>query len=1643
MGLNQQQLEQRMQKVLSFRHTKNKVKHLISICEHAQQGRESCIQICEIKDGQAIAGLINLYASASIETSIQVSLSGLVTCLQKNLASKNIAGLRVIEAQEPSIRGSLSEVRACVNLPAGAVPVIISDDAQPIDLSALENQRVEEAIFFHCDGEGYCQQLELASQVVSTVKVIEEISRINYALNKLEMINDCLQTVSWEDVSGSSQLDETELSDLEEELLDVMDVFNQDFNMQGDLILTDEAQREIKTKIVGFMTGACDIRFYEQQFTQFFTRILFPVLQQVEEVYQKEIVETLLNQSDELQFSVSVKKIVLYEFMASVLRHAFMHNKVFSLLKLLSEYNAILDYVILDHRIDAVIAEAINSQMVSRSSPDIYFQPYAKIMNSIFVNDQERFVALLNQVSFSEQNGYSLPGVIYDTFIKEHQPEQPMYEEHGKKFLRALVHAFCIAYFRMPELNNKYAERTQQLLDIYFTSPRINRLVSNLIEQAKRESNTTLEPSSFFSIPFLLFSLSGWNTLEDNLTWCRMMYWLGMKSNNKEEIRQGALIIINGGRVEGLVKTIELLSSLRHYFMSEDSLAHSQELYKFIAEKLVLAVKLLDGLGLVLFLKRVQELFLPVLDVDKEQLKKILNVKAKVGGYTNGLAAVLATYASCFEAEDTAKWVVHELPDKVLFLYSYIAYPLEEYKRWLIDANPAHSTYIENNFSELEAIKEKLTGLSDLSALGFKLVQNNQLAALVCATHPIEDSKSLFFRVGTGQGKSLIAALTALHYALAKKKVLIVTCYDHLAERDYNKFSPLFSGRQIQSQLVTLKGNAGNAQIIYAELQTYFNALRAQIQRKAEGQYSSEDGFNFFDADVLILDEVDSLIDDAQEFGNTVHDYHSTLNLPSITADDFEQPENLRTKLSRRPEYAELFNRLEHNGLISLYEQWFAKVKHETQRGRQAHNNLGIECSYIGGSRFELENGKCYVNSIYLSVLSFLSAAAYERVIGFSGTISRASSQRYQKLYPESHFFHIPPFYGKVSKNSFITDTRSQPLNESYWKEAIKTDVTKALERGQPVLVFADIDSTEEWREIKGILQNILAQAKRSLIIIDKEKGITVSLLQPACQPGAVTLASHVVGRGTDFVLPRDSVLRGGLHVLVTYVPGHENKTNSNLLEQMFGRGGRMGQEGSSSLVVKKTVSSATDTALLTVPDYEKNFHLLMKDAYLQIKNEQVTKVWKNWLLINLWMAKSTTFPPAFQEQNRVPAAFLVNCIIKDPIPVEVDELPVEQQDEEIREGEELLLQPEEARLNPSDDHLQPSRKALGLIKYANAIMTTMLILFYTLPEYAIPLTILENEQNDALLRDCAGLTENHFVLPYQDCSMSAMFEMNSNHSAHNILDRSVCLPSYLAGTAVYLGGYDYRMENNNATIFIKRASLLSIDEQAMQGCTNAYFAIFLLPLLFMLEKQSHENRQRYKNLTISCFDFFKNATLIFLQYFFIADAAVFGVINQFINKEKCPGLYSLDGSFGTAILITFMTLFGATFALTAFFLKEICALEDKNKLLEKIKLIALCSLTASGIAVFSYNLYQESDSFLLLPKLLFDFPLSFYNGAILKLISWALLLENFIATFDVYACPGYAVNNRFNFWHERNAPAENYLPDVELGERGVDVPGP
>ena len=176
----------------------------------------------------------------------------------------------------------------------------------------------------------------------------------------------------------------------------------------------------------------------------------------------------------------------------------------------------------------------------------------------------------------------------------------------------------------------------------------------------------------------------------------------------------------------------------------------------------------------------------------------------------------------------------------------------------------------------------------------------------------------------------------------------------------------------------------------------------------------------------------------------------------------------------------------------------------------------------------------------------------YEKLAGMTGT-AETEAEEFAAIY-NLEVVPIP-----TNRPAVREDYADQIYKDEESKfRAVVREVEEMHGAGRPVLVGTTSIETSE-RLSKKLNQAGIAHAVLNAKQHEREAMIVVK----AGQPGAVTIATNMAGRGTDILLGPGVADKGGLHIVGT--ERHESRRIDN---QLRGRAGRQGDPGSSRFYV-------------------------------------------------------------------------------------------------------------------------------------------------------------------------------------------------------------------------------------------------------------------------------------------------------------------------------------------------------------------------------------------------------------------------------------------------------------------------------------------
>lgn len=171
----------------------------------------------------------------------------------------------------------------------------------------------------------------------------------------------------------------------------------------------------------------------------------------------------------------------------------------------------------------------------------------------------------------------------------------------------------------------------------------------------------------------------------------------------------------------------------------------------------------------------------------------------------------------------------------------------------------------------------------------------------------------------------------------------------------------------------------------------------------------------------------------------------------------------------------------------------------------------------------------------------------YQKLSGMTGTGVEAASE----LWRTYHLPVIPIPTNRPVKRNETPDRVYSDLESKF--AAVVEEVAACHASGRPVLV-----GTRNVAMSQDLAHRLEARGLRFQLLNALHDEEEAEIVAAAGQPGAITIATNMAGRGTDIVLGSGVVGLGGLHVIAT-----ERHESGRIDRQLFGRAARQGDPGS------------------------------------------------------------------------------------------------------------------------------------------------------------------------------------------------------------------------------------------------------------------------------------------------------------------------------------------------------------------------------------------------------------------------------------------------------------------------------------------------
>lgn len=486
--------------------------------------------------------------------------------------------------------------------------------------------------------------------------------------------------------------------------------------------------------------------------------------------------------------------------------------------------------------------------------------------------------------------------------------------------------------------------------------------------------------------------------------------------------------------------------------------------------------------------------------------------------------------------------------------------------------------------------------------------------------------KGTLVEMKTGEGKTLVATLPVYLNALTGKGVHVITVNDYLASRDAETMGKLYgflgltTGVIIHGLTDSQRKRQYNCDITHGTNHEFgFDYLRDNMKFRIHEMVMRP--FHF-----AIVDEVDSiLIDEARTpliisgSAENSSDLYKSVNavIPILNDTDFEKDEKQRNITLTESGVEKLEKTLMANGVAkgnSLYDAQNVAVVHHINCALKAHKLFIRDVDYIvkDGKVILIDeftgrmmDGRRYSDGLHQAIEAkenveieqenqTLASVTYQnffrlypKLAGMSGTVITEADE-FEEIY-KLKAVEIPTNV-PVSRQDFEDEIY---LTAKEKHKALAAQIKTCHEKGQPVLVgTTSIEKSE-------ILSTLLKQEGLPHQVLNARfHEQEASIIANAGQPGAITIATNMAGRGTDIKLGGNLDMRiqqatqniedeeqkahltetikkevaidnqkalaaGGLYVIGT--ERHESRRIDN---QLRGRSGRQGDPGASKFFI-------------------------------------------------------------------------------------------------------------------------------------------------------------------------------------------------------------------------------------------------------------------------------------------------------------------------------------------------------------------------------------------------------------------------------------------------------------------------------------------
>ena len=462
--------------------------------------------------------------------------------------------------------------------------------------------------------------------------------------------------------------------------------------------------------------------------------------------------------------------------------------------------------------------------------------------------------------------------------------------------------------------------------------------------------------------------------------------------------------------------------------------------------------------------------------------------------------------------------------------------------------------------------------------------------------------------MATGEGKTLTAGLAAILAGWTGRPCHIITVNDYLVERDAHWLTPLYHACGVRVGFVTgplppeQRRHAYDCDVTYAtskEVLADFlrdrlrlgklpHATRRLIRQLAQPDRGRTDGLVMRGLHSAIVDEADSVLIDEAVTPLIISSAHpndslrEACTIAQTIVGDWQRDTEYRVNLRYRE--------------VELTPRGLQRLDRECAplpglwRGAERRRELITQALvarefYLPDKQYIVQEGKILIVDEFTGrpmpqrtwsqgLHQAIEAKAGVAVTDPTETIARLSFQRFFRCYHRLsgmtgtareataefwHVYRLPVVYIPTNRPCIREHwpQRVFPAEHQKWEAAV-AEIARLHATGRPLLI-----GTRSVRASEQLAERLAARQLPFQLLNATRLAEEAAIVAGAGEPGRITIATNMAGRGTDIKLGHGVAAAGGLHVLAT-----ERHESGRVDRQLFGRSARQGDPGSAQAFV-------------------------------------------------------------------------------------------------------------------------------------------------------------------------------------------------------------------------------------------------------------------------------------------------------------------------------------------------------------------------------------------------------------------------------------------------------------------------------------------